>query len=185
MTLEQVAKRAGVSTATVSRVLNNVAAVKETTRKRVLRAAAELKYHPNLHAQTLAGGNSRTLGMIVSNLRNPFFLDIFCSLEALATQNGYRVVIENTDYRPSRLVASVRSMLGRQLAGLAVIVSEKEPKLIEELVETDLPIVFYDVGQPACNITNIKVCYEKGMRRTVEYLYSLGQIGRASCRERV
>ncbi len=58
MTLEEVAKRAGVSTATVSRVLNGTGLVKEATRKKVLLVAKELKYHPNLHARTLAGGRA-------------------------------------------------------------------------------------------------------------------------------
>jgi DNA-binding LacI/PurR family transcriptional regulator len=173
MTLEEVAKRARVSTATVSRVLNNIDVVSEATRKRVLRVASELRYHPNVYARTLAGGKSRTLGMIVSNIENPFFLDIFCSLEALAAENGYEAVVEHTDYDPERLVAAVRSMLGRRLVGLAVIVSEMEPHLIEELSSQELPIVFYDVGRPAHNITNIRVRYERGMQRVVEYLYSL------------
>ena len=174
MTLQEVAQRAGVSTATVSRVLNNASVVKEETRKRVLKAVAELKYHPNLHAQTLAGGKSTALGMIVSNIQNPFFLDIYYGLEAVAHQAGYRVVLENTDYRASRLVASVRAMLGRRLAGLAVVVSEMEPSLVEELSSQNLPIVFYDVGHVEKNISRIKVRYDKGMERTVEYLYSLG-----------
>jgi DNA-binding LacI/PurR family transcriptional regulator len=174
VTLEEVARRAGVSTATVSRVLNNAGVVKESTRRKVLEACRELRYHPNLHARSLAGGKSRTLGMIVSNIQNPFFLDIFCSLESVAFQHNYEVVVEHTDYRPTRLVAAVRSMLGRRVAGLAVIVSEMEPSLIEELSASNIPVVFYDVGHPARNITNIKVRYEKGMQRTVEYLYSLG-----------
>ncbi|MCW5979778.1 MAG: LacI family DNA-binding transcriptional regulator [Bryobacteraceae bacterium] len=174
MTLEEVAKRARVSTATASRVLNNIDVVSEATRKRVLQAASELRYHPNVYARTLAGGKNRTLGMIVSNIGNPFFLDIFRSLEDLAAQNGYEVVVENTDYDPERLVAAVRSMIGRRLAGLAVVVSEMEPYLIEELAAQALPIVFYDVGRPAHNITNIRVRYEKGVQRGVEYLYSLG-----------
>ncbi len=174
MTLEQVAKRAGVSTATVSRVLNNTGPVREETRRRVLRVAEELRYQPNRYAQRLAGGKSRTLGMIVSNIENPFFLDIFCSLEEAASRAGLEVVVESTNYEASRLVAAVRSMLGRRPAGLAVIVSEMEPRLMEELTALDVPIVFYDVGRPAHNITNIKVRYEKGMQRTVEYLYALG-----------
>jgi DNA-binding LacI/PurR family transcriptional regulator len=60
MTLEEVAKRARVSTATVSRVLNNIDVVSEATRKRVLRAATELRYHPNVYARTLAGGRGCT-----------------------------------------------------------------------------------------------------------------------------
>ena len=76
MTLVEVARRAGVSPSTVSRVLNNTGRVSERTRARVLKIAKELKYRPDIHAQTLAGGNSKTLGVIFSNLQNPFFLDI-------------------------------------------------------------------------------------------------------------
>jgi DNA-binding LacI/PurR family transcriptional regulator len=174
MRLEDVAKRAKVSIATVSRVVNSVGPVKNSTRARVLKAIQELKYHPNIHARSLAGGKSRTLGMIVSNLENPFFLDIFRTLESDAHRRGYEVLVANTDYRPRQLVSSVHLMMGRRLAGLAVIVSEMEPSLIQELTESNLPIVFYDVGTPARNISNIKVRYEKGMQRVVEYLYSVG-----------
>ncbi len=174
MKLEDVAKRARVSIATVSRVLNDVGPVKNATRARVLKAIQELKYHPNIYARTLAGGKTRTLGMIVSNLENPFFLDIFRVIESDAHRCGYDVLVANTDYQPRRLVSSVHLMMGRRLAGLAVIVSEMEPSLIQELTESNLPIVFYDVGTPARNISNIKVNYQKGIQRAVEYLYSLG-----------
>lgn len=174
MTLEEVARRAKVSTATVSRVLNSTGLVRETTRKRVLQAVKELKYYPNLHARTLAHGKSDVIGMIVSNIQNPFFVDIFVSLESAASQRGYQVLLEHTDYRSTRLVSSVRSMLGRRLAGLAVIVSEMEPSLMEELTHRGLPVVFYDVGRSTRNIQNIRVRYEVGVKRTVEYLYSLG-----------
>jgi LacI family transcriptional regulator len=174
MKLQDVAMQARVSIATVSRVVNNVGPVKNTTRARVLKAIRELKYHPNIHARSLAGGKSRTLGMIVSNLANPFFLDIFRALEGEAHRHGYEVVVANTDYNPRRLVSSVHLMMGRRPAGLAVIVSEMEPTLLQELTESNLPIVFYDVGTPARNISNIKVKYEKGIQRVVEYLYSLG-----------
>lgn len=174
MKLEDVAKRARVSIATVSRVLNKAGPVKNATRARVLKAVQDLKYHPNLHARTLAGGKSRSLGMIVSNLENPFFLDIFRTLESDAHRQGYEVVVANTDYVPRRLVSSVHLMMGRRVAGLAVVVSEMEPSLIQELVDSNLPIVFYDVGTAARNISNIKVNYQKGIQKTVEYLYSLG-----------
>jgi LacI family transcriptional regulator len=174
MKLEDVARRARVSIATVSRVLNNAGPVKNSTRARVLKAIRELKYHPNIHARQLAGGKSRTLGMIVSNLENPFFLDIFRALESDAHLHGYEVVVANTDYLPRRLVSSVHLMMGRRVAGLAVIVSEMEPSLIQELTESNLPVVFYDVGTPARNIWNIKVNYQKGIQKAAEYLYSLG-----------
>ncbi|HEX5439138.1 MAG TPA: LacI family DNA-binding transcriptional regulator [Gemmatimonadaceae bacterium] len=174
MNLEDVAKRANVSTATVSRVLNNVGRVKHATKARVIQAVEELKYTPNLNARMLAGGPNRTLGMIVSNLENPFFLDIFRTLEADAHRRGYEVLVANTDYRPQHLVSSVRLMIGRRVSGLAVVVSEMKPSLIRELADSRLPVVFYDVGAARANITNIKVNYQNGMQRIVEYLYGLG-----------
>jgi len=174
MNLEQVAKRAKVSTATVSRVLNNANLVKSSTRARVIKAIEELKYHPNLHARTLAGGKSRTLGVIVSNMENPFFFDIYKTIEAQAHSRGYEVVAANTDYQSEQLVRSVRLMIGRRVAGLAAIVSEMEPALIEELAESRIPVVFYDVGMPKQNITNIRVNYRRGMEKVINYLHSVG-----------
>jgi DNA-binding LacI/PurR family transcriptional regulator len=174
MDLAQVARRAKVSTATVSRVLNNTSLVKATTRARVMKAIRDLKYHPNLHARSLAGGKSRSLGVIVSNLENPFFFDIYRAIEAEAHSHGFEVVVANTDYRPEQLVASIRLMIGRRVAGLAAIVSEMAPSLIKELNEGGIPTVFYDVGVQKQNIANIRVNYRRGIEKVLEYLRSLG-----------
>ena len=174
MNLEEVAKRAKVSAATVSRVLNNASVVKGSTRARVMKAIEELRYHPNLHARSLAGGKSRTIGMIVSNMENPFFFDIYKTVELDAHARRFEVVVANTDYRSEQLVASIRLMIGRRVAGLAVVVSEMEPALIEELTGSDIPVVFYDVGAPRHNITNIRVNYRRGVEKVVDYLHSLG-----------
>jgi LacI family transcriptional regulator len=174
MTLQEVARRARVSTATVSRVLNQGASVKSTTRARVLKVIQELKYSPNLHAQSLAGGRSRSIGVIVSNIENPFFLDIYKTVEAGAHAAGYEVIMANTDYSSERLVTSIRLMLGRRLAGVAAIVSEMDAALIQELSSQRIPVVFYDVGTPRRNITNIRVDYRGGMAKLTSYLYSLG-----------
>ena len=172
--LDAVAKKAGVSTATVSRVLNNLKVVRSSTRARVLRAAEELNYYPNLHARSLARGKSRTLGILVSNMDNPFFFDIYHALEGAAHARGYEVVVANTDYRPEQLVSSVRLLLGWRMAGLAAIVSEMDSHLMQVLTDSKIPIVFYDVGTPKRNITNVRVDYRNGMKRIVEYLHSLG-----------
>ncbi|HWB85474.1 MAG TPA: LacI family DNA-binding transcriptional regulator [Bryobacteraceae bacterium] len=174
MSLEEVAKRAKVSTATVSRVLNNVDVVKHSTRVRVMKAVQELKYHPNLHARSLAGGKNRTIGMIVSNMENPFFFDIFRAVEADAHAAGYEVVTANTNYRPEQLVTSIRLMIGRRVAGLLAVVSEMDTGLTQDLADSEIPVVFYDVGAPRPNITNIRVNYRKGIQKVVEYLYTLG-----------
>lgn len=174
MTLEQVAKRAKVSTATVSRVLNNLEVVKESTRRRVLQAVQELNYHPNLHARTLAGGKSKTIGVIVSNISNPFFADVFRGMDAAANEAGYDLLLEHTDYRVAQLEAGVQSMLGKRVAGLAVVVSEMEQGVLDLIASSGVPVVFYDVGAPGAKAMRIRVRYEIGMQRVVQYLYSLG-----------
>lgn len=174
MNLSAVAKCAGVSTATVSRVLNNSGVVKPHTRARVLKAVEQLKYHPNLHARTLAGGKSRSIGVIVSNLENPFFFDVYHAVETGAHASGYEVLVANTNYRSEQLVASIHVMMGRRVAGLAVIVSEMDPTLTDELAAGSIPVVFYDVGTPKRNITNIRVNYRLGIAKLIEYLHSMG-----------
>lgn len=139
-----------------------------------MKAVEELKYQPNLHARSLAGGKSRSIGVIVSNIENPFFLDIYKAVEAGARAAGYEIIMANTDYRSEQLVTSIRLMIGRRVAGLAAIVSEMDPELIDELNGNHIPVVFYDVGAPRRNITNIRVNYRRGMEKLMDYLYSLG-----------
>jgi DNA-binding LacI/PurR family transcriptional regulator len=174
MNLEAVAKRAKVSTATVSRVLNNTGPVRAATKARVLKVVEELKYHPNLHARSLAGGKSRTIGIIVSNMENPFFFDIFKAAETQALAHGIEILAANTNYSPERLVSSIRLMIGRRVAGLAIIVSEMDASLIEELSDNRMPVVFYDVGTAKQNISNVRVDYARGIEKAVDYLYDLG-----------
>jgi LacI family transcriptional regulator len=174
MSLEKVAERAGVSTATVSRVLNNIGVVKGATRTRVLKAIQELKYYPNVHARALAGGVNKTLGLIVSNLENPFFLDIFRVLEKEAHEHGYEVLVANTGYDSQWLNSAVRIMLGRRVSGLALVVSEIDNAVLDELEERRIRAVVYDVGSPRRNLLSIKANYKRGTERVAEYLKSLG-----------
>lgn len=158
----------------MSRVLNNVGVVRSSTRARVMRAVADLNYHPNLHARSLAAGKSQTIGIVVSNMENPFFFDIVAQLELQAHSRGYEIVVANTNYQVEQLAKSTRLMVGRRVVGLAVIVSEIDPAIIDELVSSKLPVVFYDVGAAKRNITNIRLNYRKGMEKVAEYLHVLG-----------
>lgn len=174
MTLKEVADRAGVSIATASRALNKPGVVQEATRRRVLQAVKELHYRPNRFAQSLAGGRTNALGVIVSNIENPFFLDILHALEEEGVRRGYELIYENTDYRPDRLLAAVERMLGRPLAGLALIVSEQNDEALAMLEDWNQPVVLFDSDRAPAFGVSIELRYEKAMQRTVEYLYSLG-----------
>lgn len=174
MNLKEVARCARVSKITVSRVLNNAPVVKNTTRTRVLKAVQELKYQPDFHARSLAAGKSRSIGVIVSNIENPFFLDIYKAVETGARAKGYEVIMANADYRSERLVASVRLMIGQRVAGLAAVVSEMDPESIEDLNGYGIPVVYCGVGAQRDNITNIRVNYRRGMDKLTDYLRGLG-----------
>jgi len=174
VTLEEVARLAGVSTATVSRVINNRGPVRESTRRRVLEAARRLRYQPNIHARTLAGGKSRMIGMIASNIENPFFIDIFRSFETEAARHGYEVVLKHSDYSPKRLLEAIETFVGQRVAGLAITVSEADESVVQELQEWKLPVVFCDSGRATDRMSAIKIRYATGMRRVVEHLYALG-----------
>jgi LacI family transcriptional regulator len=174
--LRDVAKRAGVSTATVSRALSDSAIVRPRTRSKVLRAARELRYRPNRHARELRGRRSRTVGLVVSNLENPFFLDKFHYLEREAVRRGYEVVVESTGYDPRRLSESLEGMLARSLAGLVVSASELDASVLGLFDGVDIPVVIFmselNVSLPSC--TRINVNDAKGVQTMVKYLRSLG-----------
>ncbi|MBL8142624.1 MAG: LacI family DNA-binding transcriptional regulator [Acidobacteria bacterium] len=174
MTLDDVARRAGVSTATVSRVLNDAPSVRPATRSRVLKAVTDLNYLPNEHARTLAGGRSRVLGLLVSNIENPFFLDIYHALEDAARTLAHEVVVASTGYVPEHLASSIQHMRARRLAGIAVIVSEIDADLAGQLVHSGMPTVFYDAPRLDRMPPNIAADYRTGMHRCVEYLRGLG-----------
>jgi len=172
--LHDVARAADVSIATVSRVLNGATVVRPDTRDRVLQAIAQLRYTPDLQARALRGGNSRTLGMIVSNLKNPFFLDVYESLEAEAHRHGYEVLVASTGYDPNRLAASIRLMLGRRVAGIAAIVSEMSPTMVTELRASGVPVVLHDAGDLRRDRMTLRIDYTAGMQQIVELLYNAG-----------
>jgi LacI family transcriptional regulator len=139
-----------------------------------MKAIADLKYHPNLHARSLAGAVNKTIGVIVSNLDNPFFLDVYRAVERDCRANGYEVVVANTLYRPEQLAASVRMMIGRRVSGLALIVSEVDESMVDELTLGEMPVVLYDVGKAGGHVTKIRVDYRRGVERVVDYLTALG-----------
>lgn len=174
MTLDDVARRAGVSTATVSRVINDIGPVRPATRQRVLRAIAALDYLPNVHARNLAGGRSRLIGMIVSNIENPFFLDLYHALEAAARERDHEVFVASTGYSPRQLAATARQMMARRPAGLAVITSEADIGLVDALRRAKTPAVFFDLACSGPGLSSICIDYRAGMTRVVEYLRTLG-----------
>jgi len=174
MRLEDVAKRANVSIATVSRVVNETDVVSHTTRKRVLAALEELNYTPNLQARLLVSGQSNILGIIVSNLENPFFVDLFHRLEMYVARAGYELIVANTNYEPARLAEALRIMRGRCVRGIAIAASETLPREVSELLAAKIPVICVNTNEALQGLSHIRVDARSGMRKLVGHLASLG-----------
>ena len=174
MNIKKVAARAKVSTATISRTINNSAAVSPDTAKKVWKAIRELGYYPNTQARALVSGRSKIFGLIISDIANPFFPELVKSFDDTAIRHGYDVIVANTDYDSDRMNICARRMIERQVDAVAIMTSEIDEALIDELSRRKLPIVFLDHGHPGPLISNIVVDYGKGIREAVQHLAGLG-----------
>lgn len=172
--IKDVAKLAGVSTATVSHVLNKTRFVSPETVRKVLSAIENVGYAPNVHARNLASGKSRTLGLIISDITNPFFPDLVKSIQERALELGYDVIVLNTNYEPERDAPYVQRLLELQVRGVMVLTTEMDLSVIERLSSRKIPVVFLDIGKVGPHISNIRVNYEKGVHEAVEHLLKLG-----------
>jgi LacI family transcriptional regulator len=173
MDIREVAKKAGVSTATVSRTINNLP-VRPVTARRVRQAIEELKYFPNTQARSLVSGRSRIVGLIVSDITNPFFPELVKGFEEAATEKGYEVLLSNTGYDSSRMANGVRRMLERKVDAVAIMTSEMDTSLTQQLAHRKIPMVFLDVGTVDNHISNVRIDYSSGISQAVEHLLQLG-----------
>jgi LacI family transcriptional regulator len=172
MNIKEVAARAKVSTATISRTINQSSLVTPETAERVWRVIHELGFYPNTQARALVSGRSNIFGLIISDISNPFFPELVKSFEDSAIRRNYEVIVANTDYKSERMAVCVRRMIERKVDGVAIMTSEMDRPLIDELARQQQPIVFLDLGKVKPYISNIAVDYGKGIREAVQHLVS-------------
>lgn len=173
-TIHEVARRARVSPSTVSRTINNPSLVDAETAKRVRRAIEEVKYYPNTQARSLVSGRSRIVGMIVSDITNPFFPELVKGFEDIAARHGYDILVSSTNYDSERMALCVRRMIERKVDGVAIMTSEMDLHLVNQLSHGKVPMVFLDTGPRGEHISNILVDYAMGINEAVEHLVALG-----------
>lgn len=172
--IKDVATLARVSTATVSHVINNTRFVSDGTKRRVLRAIENAGYAPNIHARNLASGQTRTLGLIISDITNPFFPDLVKSIQEKALELGYDVVVLNTNYESERDAPYVQRLLELRVRGVMILTTEMDLSVISRLSSQKIMVVFLDIGKVGPHTSNIRVNYEKGVHQAVEHLLELG-----------
>ena len=173
-TIRDVAREARISTATVSHVLNKTGQVSRETRRHVLAVVRRLGYFPNAHARNLAWRSSRTLGMIVSDIENPFFPEVIKSFEIRARQLGYEVILSDTNYDPALMRRATEKMLEHKVRGVAVMTSEANLRLIREIARRRIAITFLDLGPVQRYVSNLRIDYFSGIQQVVEHLFQLG-----------
>ncbi len=172
--IQDVASRVGVSLGTVSAVLNGNGRVSQATRDRVQEAIRDLGYRPDLYASNLARRQTQVLGVVVSNLQNPFFAETAQAIEDEAARHGFQISLMATNFSPEQHRAAVTQLLGARLAGLAVMTSEHDNQSRNLILANGLPAVFLDVGKPTETASVIRVDSRGGMKSAVEHLLDLG-----------
>ena len=173
MNIREIAKRARVSTATVSRTINRNPSVQPQLAKRVWRIVEELGYFPSTQARALVSGRSRIFGLIVSEITNPFFPEIVHVFEQIALEHNYEILVSSTVHDPERMKISVRRMLEHRVEGVAVMTFGMEESLLEDLKLRNVPLVLVDVGPARPRVSNIRIDYLHGIRQAVQHLAAL------------
>lgn len=174
MDIRTIARLANVSIATVSRTMNHVPTVNPKLAKKVWEVIEEQNYFPNTQARALVSGRSRILGLIISEITNPFFPELIQGFEDVAIEHGYEVLISSTNYDPKRMANSIRRMIERKVEGVAIMTFGIEEPLLEQLAQRNIPLVFVDVGPDRPGVSVLKVDYHHGIRQGVQHLAALG-----------
>jgi DNA-binding LacI/PurR family transcriptional regulator len=169
-----VAARARVSIATVSRAVNHLPTVDPRLAERVWKAVAELGYFPNTQARALVSGKSRLLGLIVSEITNPFFPELIQEFERVAVERGYEILIASTNYERIKMEQCTRRMLERKVDGVAVMTFGIEDFLFERFAADKIPVVFIDAAPSRPLSSALAVDYRAGIYEGVQHLAVLG-----------
>ena len=172
--MNDVAKRAGVSPATVSRVLNGTVNVSEPTRRKVLKAVRELGYQPNRLASALVTKKTRALGLLLPDVSNPFFAEVVRAVEREAARRGYSVFVCNTDDRPEAEARYLSDLRQRGVDGIVAAPSLIDASPMERAVADRYPVCFIARDVPTLAVTCVKVDDFQGGYLAARHLIELG-----------
>jgi len=174
ISIHEIAKLAGVSTATVSRVINHSDRVSPATAQKVQAIIQQLNFVPDTRAIHLSRGTSQIYGIIIPDLNNPFFTETVKEFEALLFEHEQELLVANTDFHGTRLQRSAHRMLLRRVDGVAILTSELEAASLESLVQNRIPVVTTDHYRTACGISDIAIDFAGGIAQLVAHLKQLG-----------
>lgn len=164
--IKEVARAAGVSTATVSRIINNVGYVKEETRKKVLKAIKELNYTPNALARNLSKKETNTVGVIVPDINNPFFGEVIKGISYVADENNLNIILCDTNEDVHREIKALQMLKEQRILGILAVptsdIDEINNQYLDLLESTGTQIVLIDRDVKHSNFDGIFIDNIKG-----------------------
>ncbi len=174
--LKDVAREAEVSIATVSRVLNLPENVHPDTRVRVQKAIKKLNYKPSRVARRLRvnNGASNLIGLLIPDIRNPFYVEVVRGVEKAASEMGYAFIMSNFSQNVGKEKLYMDIMLSESVDGLIVAPASEDDKIVLQLIKSGLPIVCIDRALANARVDSVVVNNYLGTREALEYLISLG-----------
>lgn len=172
--IKTVAERAGVSPATVSRVLSGSARVQAAYRERVLQAAAELDFRPNQAARNLRRQTTETIGVVVSDIENPHFTRMVRIVEEAAFGRGYRVLLSNTDETSEKQRLYLEMLAAERVLGVVLVPTEPAGVEISRLIDLRIPVVAFDRVAADPRADAVVVDNAESSRRATVHLIRLG-----------
>lgn len=176
MSIKEIAKAAGVSTATVSRVLNGSDKVREDTTERVMDVVDKMNYRLDQVARRMKvkAVDSMVFGLIITDIGNPFFSNVAKGVESVAFKSKYVMMICNTDENPEKEKFFVESMLSEKVSGIIVVPTTGNAELYKKLTSDGFPIVMIDRRQKNLNIDTVSINNEAGSFQAVQLLIQNG-----------
>lgn len=174
VTIRDVAKKAGVSTATVSRVINKKGKITKETQLIVEEAIEELAYRPNALARSLSNRKSYAVAFIVPTITNPFFPEMARAVEDVARNNGYNILLCNTDDKRERFTEYVDSLTSQFVDGVIINSHNMEKRDLDILQKNNIPVVMMDRVLENAQATSITVQNREGARLATQHLMDIG-----------
>lgn len=176
-TIADVAAEAGVSKATVSRVVSGRGAiVREETRKKVMEVVERLGFRPSTVARSLSSRRTYTVGVLVSDIANPFFSDVIHGIEDVGIESGYSFFLANTNFDVKRGTALVESMVDRRVDGVIVLFNRVSSAWLDLLERHEIAasLVAWEPGEMRPGNVNITVDFRPGIEAAANHLWDLG-----------
>jgi LacI family transcriptional regulator len=173
-TIEDVAKRAGVSKMTVSRVINNSGYASRETRERVERAIEELGYVPNLLARSLRFKTTKTIALVLTDITNPYFTTIARGVEDTASEHGFSVIFCNTDESQDEEAKYLNVLVQKQVDGMVLVPACCTTESVAFLSDRAVPFVILDRRIPDAQVDTVRCDSERGAYELTDHLLEQG-----------